>query len=82
VIALLVVSHLLILALGAAGGLLIKRSHWIELGRTAERENHGWASAHYMQPEVPRQRRWSQRNVKPEPEPVEPPPLRPVFYDS
>jgi hypothetical protein len=64
VIAVLVVSHVLVLALGVAGGLWVKRSHWIELGRTAERQEHGWLSSHYLEPAVPRQRRWSQRDRK------------------
>lgn len=80
--AVLVVSHLVVLLLGVAGGWTVKRRRWIELGRTAERTDHGWSSVQYMSPDVPRPRRWSQRNVKREPAAAEPPPLRPVFYDS
>jgi hypothetical protein len=81
VIAVLVVSHVLVLLAGAAAGLWVKRAHWIDLGRTAERQEHGWQSSHYLQPAVPRQRRWSQRNIKREPKPAAPAPRRPVFYD-
>lgn len=78
--AVLVVACLLSLTVGFVAGLAVKRAHWLDLGRTAERQVHGWTSAHYLQEPVPRQRRWSQRNVKREPEPAEPQPLRPGFY--
>jgi uncharacterized membrane-anchored protein YhcB (DUF1043 family) len=68
---------LVCLVVGLVAGVLVKRRRWIELGRKAERQDHGWSSSHYLMPEVPRQRRWSQRNVKREPAPAEPQPLRP-----
>lgn len=78
-IAVLVASHVVILLLGVAVGLTAKRRRWIDLGRVAERQEHGWSSPHYLMPAVPRQRRWSQRNVQREPKPAEPQPLRPGF---
>lgn len=76
--ALLLVSHAALLLIGVALGLLVKRYSWIRLGQRAAEQEHGWSSANYMSPAVPREA-WSLRDRK-GPAPVEAQPSRPVLH--
>jgi hypothetical protein len=71
--ALLIASHVLVALLFFAGGALVKRQSWKELGmalgREAERQVHGWGAANYLaRPDGPKRRLWAVVNRKrPEP---------------